>query len=189
MRSHFSPGALACRTRRGSTSGPCKTMRHGARALPKTSGWTSGRISDEGTDCTPPRPYSRRTGTAGTAPPCTKVADETMIYRKLGASGPKVSSIGLGCMGMSDFSGPADRSESIDTIRAALDAGITLLDMGDARRSAIAWRSSASLASRRDGIPTPVENFRHRLTARPFHPPPHHRPHVVHGRLQHAMWG
>jgi aryl-alcohol dehydrogenase-like predicted oxidoreductase len=54
-----------------------------------------------------------------------------MEHRKLGATGPKVSVIGLGCMGMSDFYGPADRGESIATIHAALDAGITLLDTGD----------------------------------------------------------
>ena len=54
-----------------------------------------------------------------------------MNRRKLGANGPTVSAIGLGCMGMSDFYGPADRSESIATIHAALDAGITLLDTGD----------------------------------------------------------
>lgn len=49
----------------------------------------------------------------------------------LGNSGPKVSSIGLGCMGMSDLYGPSDRAESIATIHAAIDAGITLLDTGD----------------------------------------------------------
>ena len=49
----------------------------------------------------------------------------------LGANGPEVSRIGLGCMGMSGMYGPADRRESIATIHAALDAGITLLDTGD----------------------------------------------------------
>ncbi|MBB5783735.1 aldo/keto reductase [Nonomuraea jabiensis] len=51
--------------------------------------------------------------------------------RTLGTDGPVVSDLGLGCMGMSDLYGPADTSESIATIHAALDAGITLLDTGD----------------------------------------------------------
>jgi aryl-alcohol dehydrogenase-like predicted oxidoreductase len=54
-----------------------------------------------------------------------------MITRKLGANGPVVSALGLGCMGMSDLYGPADRAEGVATIHAALDAGVTLLDTGD----------------------------------------------------------
>src|ERR1700752_2277565 len=54
-----------------------------------------------------------------------------MDTRKLGSTGPTVSALGLGCMGMSDFYGPTDRSGSIATIHAALDAGIPLLDTGD----------------------------------------------------------
>jgi pyridoxine 4-dehydrogenase len=54
-----------------------------------------------------------------------------MQRRKLGANGPEVGAIGLGCMGMSDFYGPADRAESIATIHAALDSGATLIDTGD----------------------------------------------------------
>lgn len=53
-----------------------------------------------------------------------------MEQRTLGSAGP-VSAIGLGCMGMSGAYGPADRSESIATIHAALDAGVTLVDTGD----------------------------------------------------------
>jgi aryl-alcohol dehydrogenase-like predicted oxidoreductase len=51
--------------------------------------------------------------------------------RPLGLSGPQVSAIGLGCMGMSGIYGTADDAESIATIHAAIDAGVTLLDTGD----------------------------------------------------------
>jgi pyridoxine 4-dehydrogenase len=54
-----------------------------------------------------------------------------MESTNLGHAGPRTSRIGLGCMGMSDLYGPADRQESIATIHAALDAGILLLDTGD----------------------------------------------------------
>jgi aryl-alcohol dehydrogenase-like predicted oxidoreductase len=51
--------------------------------------------------------------------------------RTLGSTGPVVSALGLGCMGMSALYGPADETESIATIQEALDAGVTLLDTGD----------------------------------------------------------
>jgi aryl-alcohol dehydrogenase-like predicted oxidoreductase len=54
-----------------------------------------------------------------------------MRQRRLGAGGPASSALGLGCMGMSGMYGPSDRAESLATIDAAVDAGITLLDTGD----------------------------------------------------------
>ena len=54
-----------------------------------------------------------------------------MNTRALSSTGPTVSAIGLGCMGMSDLYGPADDAESIATIHAALDAGVNLIDTGD----------------------------------------------------------
>jgi aryl-alcohol dehydrogenase-like predicted oxidoreductase len=57
--------------------------------------------------------------------------NRTTAIRKLGSTGPEVSAISLGCMGMSGMYGPADEQESIATINAALDAGINLLDTGD----------------------------------------------------------
>jgi aryl-alcohol dehydrogenase-like predicted oxidoreductase len=53
-----------------------------------------------------------------------------VISRSLGG-GLRVSALGLGCMGMSDLYGPTDDAESLATIHAALDAGVTLLDTGD----------------------------------------------------------
>jgi aryl-alcohol dehydrogenase-like predicted oxidoreductase len=54
-----------------------------------------------------------------------------MKFRRLGKQGPSVSALGLGCMGMSGMYGHADRGESIATVHAALDAGVTLFDTGD----------------------------------------------------------
>ena len=54
-----------------------------------------------------------------------------MQTRRLGTTGPVVSALGLGAMGMSDAYGPADRDESLATIDAAVEAGITLIDTGD----------------------------------------------------------
>ncbi|MFD5268777.1 aldo/keto reductase [Streptomyces sp. NPDC058335] len=55
----------------------------------------------------------------------------TTHTRTLGTTGPQVSALGLGCMGMSALYGDADRAESIATVHAALEAGVTLLDTGD----------------------------------------------------------
>jgi aryl-alcohol dehydrogenase-like predicted oxidoreductase len=54
-----------------------------------------------------------------------------MERRKLGTQGLTVSALGLGCMGMSDFYGPADEAESVATLHRALELGVTLLDTAD----------------------------------------------------------
>lgn len=54
-----------------------------------------------------------------------------MRKRTLGSTGPATSALGLGAMGMSSAYGEADRTESIATVHAALDAGVTLIDTGD----------------------------------------------------------
>ncbi|WP_415950232.1 aldo/keto reductase [Streptomyces sp. KLOTTS4A1] len=104
----------------------------------------------------------------------------------LGTTGPQTSALGLGCMGMSALYGDADRAESIATLHAALEAGITLLDTGDfygmghnellineALRTAPAARREQALTSVKfgalrtveggftgyDGRPNAVKNF------------------------------
>ncbi|MFD7768895.1 aldo/keto reductase [Streptomyces sp. NPDC059787] len=54
-----------------------------------------------------------------------------MQTRTLGSDGPAVSALGLGAMSMSGAYGAADRTESIATVHAALEAGVTLIDTGD----------------------------------------------------------
>jgi aryl-alcohol dehydrogenase-like predicted oxidoreductase len=54
-----------------------------------------------------------------------------MDKRTLGSGGPRVSEIGLGCMGMSAFYGATDEGEAIATIRRALELGCDFLDTSD----------------------------------------------------------
>ena len=55
-----------------------------------------------------------------------------MQTRTLGSTGPAVSALGLGAMGMSgEAYGATERTESIATVHAALEAGVTLIDTGD----------------------------------------------------------
>ena len=54
-----------------------------------------------------------------------------MQFRTLGKNGPRVSALGLGCMGMSEFYGPRDEAESLATLNHALDRGVNFLDTAD----------------------------------------------------------
>jgi aryl-alcohol dehydrogenase-like predicted oxidoreductase len=55
----------------------------------------------------------------------------TLPQRTLGRNGPVVGALGLGCMGMSEFYGPADPAESIRTLHRAIERGATMLDTAD----------------------------------------------------------
>lgn len=54
-----------------------------------------------------------------------------MKYRQLGKNGPQVSTLGLGCMGMSAFYGPTDEELAIHVIQDAYEKGVTLFDTAD----------------------------------------------------------
>ena len=73
----------------------------------------------------------RRSLTVGPMTSLGRVRAMTLATRRLGSTGPVVSSEGLGCMGMSEFYGPGDEAESIATIHRALELGVTFLDTAD----------------------------------------------------------
>jgi aryl-alcohol dehydrogenase-like predicted oxidoreductase len=97
--------------------------------------------------------------------------------RKLGAGGPAVSALGLGCMGMSEFYGTRDEAESIRTIHRALDLGITMLDTADMYGSgenerlvgkAIAKRRGEAFLATKFGIVRDTENpMQRRISGHP----------------------
>src|SRR5512141_602632 len=97
--------------------------------------------------------------------------------RTLGTQGLETSTIGLGCMGMSEFYGPADERESAATIARALDLGITFLDTADmygvgrneelVGRSIRGRRNDVVLATKFGNVRSPADPTARRINGRP----------------------
>ena len=102
-----------------------------------------------------------------------------MQTRMLGRNGPKVSAIGLGCMGMSEFYGAHDDAESIATLHRALELGVNFLDTADAYgpytneeligRALEGKRDSAFLASKFGFVRDSKDAAARALDGRPEH--------------------
>src|SRR4051794_37279998 len=61
----------------------------------------------------------------------TTQSEANAPFRQLGTGGPRVFPLALGCMGMSGMYGASDEHESVATIQAAVERGVTLIDTGD----------------------------------------------------------
>ncbi|MCF8206380.1 MAG: aldo/keto reductase [Methylotenera sp.] len=81
--------------------------------------------------------------------------------RRLGTTGPEVSALGLGCMGMSDFYGPADDAQSLAVLHRALDIGINFLDTADMYGMGANERLLARLLAARPGEVVLATKFGH----------------------------
>jgi aryl-alcohol dehydrogenase-like predicted oxidoreductase len=100
-----------------------------------------------------------------------------MQYRILGSSDLSVSAIGLGCMGMSEFYGPANEEQSVATIHRALDIGVTFLDTADmygigeneklVGRAIAKRRNEVVLATKFGNVRDPADPSKFSISGRP----------------------
>jgi aryl-alcohol dehydrogenase-like predicted oxidoreductase len=100
-----------------------------------------------------------------------------MEKRQLGRSGLTVSAIGFGCMGMSDFYGPRDDAQSLDTLNRALELGVTFWDTSDAYgphrneeligRAIRGRRDQVTIATKFGIVRTPDDPTRREISGRP----------------------
>ena len=97
----------------------------GGRAQPRDSAWRPGG------DRPPWRSRAAGRAVLCCMPPARTTLWRVMEQRPLGKSGLNVSRMGLGCMGMSEFYGPADEAESRATLEMAVDRGVNFLDTAD----------------------------------------------------------
>ena len=97
--------------------------------------------------------------------------------RRLGAFGPEVSALGLGCMGMSEFYGASDAAESLATLQHALDLGVNFLDTADmygpyvneelVGRAIAGRREQAFVATKFGFVRDPTDSSKREIDARP----------------------
>jgi len=100
-----------------------------------------------------------------------------MQMRQLGRSGLIVSALGFGCMGMSDFYGPRDDAQSMDTLNRALELGVTFWDTSDAYgphrneelvgRAIRGRRDKVVVATKFGIVRTPEDPTRREISGRP----------------------